>query len=219
MKLANPELLKLLVSVLPLSFLERLLESLPGIYSEAYQMAFADPLLEKPEAEYLMPHSRRAIFESVVRNAALAGGLRAEALYTLNRTARFTAIQAGELILTVSYECKKGWGVREARFRSDRSALNKRLAQRRFESMDTPDMLAASSGTVYAILLHGADDSDRTKPGYMEFGFPDSDNNVLVDRINFMDVLEAARLKNPESAPQDSAFPTWKRQPKEKGDT
>ena len=215
MKIENPELINALVDSLPVNFLSHLHQSIPGVYSEAYAMAFDAPTLQKPEAEYLMPHNRRALFETSFRQAAIDSGLKASAKPNRRATASYSLIEAGPFLITASYVCEPRKFVRSALFRNSHAELNKYLAQGQLfgEEKKEEEDSTAKANKIYCILLHGADAENSKKLGFMQFAFPDMENKKWVDDFDFMDVMNTSlnRKATASHQEQDNAYPSVKR--------
>lgn len=210
---ANPDLFNALTNSLPVGFLRKLNSGVPGIYSEAYEMAYRSPVISEPEAEYLMPHNRRAIFETFFRKSALESGLQAISQLNVRSTAKYSVVKAGLFYITASYVNEPGKFVRPAHFRNQHASLNYLLAQQRITAFDTPEMLQGRADGIYCILLHGPDRKEKMKPGFMEFAFPNHNNNDWVDLLRFSDVLNASE-QSTIIMPVDNAKPTLKKQKK-----
>jgi hypothetical protein len=216
MRPINPDLFNALVAALPFGFLNKLKEAQPNIYQEAFHATHSDPLLESPEAEYLTPHLRRAIFETNFRKSAIDSGLTAAAQYNNRKTAQYTVVRAGNFIVTASYVNERSSRVRNALFRSDLSALNTLLSQMTLQPFDTPEMVGYREGSIYCILLHGPDPLDKTVPGFMQWAVPDQHNHDWVEQFDFADVYQASLNRQ---APQqiDLAKPVLKKRKEEGG--
>jgi len=215
MQTTNPNLFNALVKALPTKFLLRLKQSLPRIYFEAHQMAFEESVLQDAEAEYLMKHNRGAIFESLFRQAALDSGLHAIVQPNIRASARYTLVRATNFVFTANYVDHREKSVCSAHFRNQHASLNL-LAQQRFTEFDTSEVFQGVPECVYCILLHGPDPSDKIKPGFMEFAFPNVSNTQWVDRYDFNEVLNSVLTRNDEELVEqkDLAFPRLKPQRK-----
>lgn len=220
---SNPELFIALANALPLPFLEALAQGVPALHAEAKAEAAGSPLIDEPESLYVLPHLRRAMFETLFRREATKAGMQALCMPNKRETAFFTLVRSGAFLFTASHVSQPGGAVRSAAFRSERAALNELLEQ---EDM-FPDALAAelkaadageegSAEGVYCILLYGGDVGSAVAP-FMEFAFPATESSGYVDRYAFADVLMAARdIGRPvQDDERDGAFPALKQLPKE----
>lgn len=128
---------------------------------------------------------------------------------------------SGGTPLTESFVSEPGKLVRAAQFRSQHASLNALLAQRRFTEFDTTETFQGEPNSIYCIVLHSADSSDRGKVGSIEFAFPNFNANGWVERYKLFDVLVAAQAMQDTDAEQlDKAHPILKSIPKEgTGDT
>jgi hypothetical protein len=220
---SNPELFTALANALPLTFLEALAQGVPALHAEAKAEATGSPLIDEPESHYVLPHLRRAMFETLFRREATKAGMQAVCMPNKRETAVFTLVRSGPFLFTASHVSQPGGAVRSAAFRSERAALNELLEQDdMFPDALAAELKAADAGDersvvgVYCILLYGGDVGSAVAP-FMEFAFPTTESTSYVDRYSFGDVLIAARdIGRPmEENERDGAFPALKRVPKE----
>lgn len=214
----NPDLFGAFVSALPFNFLAALRNDLPQIYREAHEHFAQDPLLEGPDAGAVIPHYRRALFETRFRRAAAEAGLEASVRDNSRRTSQYSIVRSGNFVMTASYVNERSSTVRAAEFRSDFAGLNKLLSQMSFEGMEAEDESRQMDGeTIYCILLHGPNPDDKTQPGFMTWAFPHHTSKGWVAEYEFVDVYEAAEQKQ-KLVQKDGAIPTLKNKNKKGGD-
>lgn len=67
---------QLLATHIPPGFIRAFLEIAPNLYRDAYETVHNNPVIGKPEADYLLGHQRRALFEAATRNLGVENGLK-----------------------------------------------------------------------------------------------------------------------------------------------
>lgn len=211
---SNPELFKALVKALPLPFLQGMARAIPAIYAEAHAEVNGSAVIGEAEAATLLPHFRRAILETRIRQEAANSGLAATVRKTKNDTASFSLLTFGQFMLTASHVADPGRRVRAAAFRSEHSALNEVLSQ---VDMFGFGEQSSAEQKIYCILLHGGDVREGNVTTFMEFAFPSPTDSSYVDSYPFDEVLAAAYGLTVDQAyvQTDKAFPVLKQQPKE----
>lgn len=212
---SNPELFKVLVEALPLSFLEGMARAVPAIYADALAELTESTVIDKQEMVTLLPHYRRAMMETKIRNEAKAAGLLALTKPTKNDTATFSFVDAGRIVLTASHVAQPNHQPRFAAFRNEHAELNELLEQMDFIGFpEQPD--SGTENKIYCILLYGGGGTKDKITTFMEFAIPAPGSAGYVDHYSFASVLVAARVRaQPAVEDQiDAAFPIRKQQPK-----
>lgn len=210
MKATNPRLLNIFSDELPLGFLEKVKDGFQQIYKEAHHRGHDDPAWDTPEANYLVPHLRRAMAEKLVRDAANSHGLSAIVKMNSKRTSEYTIVSSARLLFTVSH-CTDRSQVRYAKFRQQNSELNSLLSQGRFEVFDTPEILQGCADSIYAILIYG--------DGFIEFAIPDADGKKWLDHYPLDKLIEMKLSDTGDKHDEaDKAFPMLKMVRKLEGD-
>lgn len=205
MSATNPKLLNLFSEELPIEFLKQIKGGFEQIYKEAYHRGYDDPAWDAPEANYLVPHFRRALIEKLVRDSANSNGLSATVMMNRKRTSEYTIISSpsSKFLFTISH-CVDRSQVRHARFRQQNSQLNSLLSQGRFEEFDTAEILQGNIESIYAILIHGVN--------FIEFAIPDTNGRKWLDCYKLDDLIDMKSIgSNAISNEDDRAFPTFKR--------
>src|SRR5882757_10475835 len=100
---ANSPLLEIALDDIPLEFIRGLVEKKPLIYREAHSHSYDDPAWDGPEAEYILGHHRRILFEKNFRQEALNCGLAVDVKRNSAGNTPYTLIRTGRLLLTASY--------------------------------------------------------------------------------------------------------------------
>jgi hypothetical protein len=149
----------------------------------SYRMAdtFVKPL-HYAEANYLRGHKRRADIESELRGVA-ARYPEVEASIELNRTlsAYYTVLSAGRVRLTQSRANNPYQMIQHAIFRQDLAAE----AQLDLFLPPPPTPLPIDK-LLFALLLHGYDKPEKSKPSFVHIVFPDHLCQFYVARINLL---------------------------------
>lgn len=203
MLMSSDEIRALFMKSVPRDFLEK---SLRGLFA-IYPMALQDVNKRFPPAEAhdLLPHYRRAMFESEWRKIAKEfPEVRASFKTNKTKNAWHTRIKCGKVILTVSAVESPGEMVRYADFR-------KTLAERQTDLFRAVNCDDNEDGCYYAILLHGHMGNDLSKPGFAEFGVPDNECQGYLERINlfleFPYTLETLQVTATEEIIADDIWP------------
>lgn len=203
MLMSSDELRNQFMKSVPRDFLEK---SLRGLFA-IYPMALQDLNKRFPPAEAhdLLPHYRRAMFESEWRKIAKSSPeLRASFETNKTKNAWHTRIRCGKVILTASAVESPGEIVRYADFR-------KTLAENQTDLFRDQNNQPDKEGHYYAILLHGPLDNDLSKPGFAEFGIPDMEFQQYLERINLFSefplVLETLQATASEEVVADDIWP------------
>ncbi len=209
--LLHPQLFTALVSALPEGFLSEMSGALKSIYKESHAAMHGDPLLDEPEAAYCTPHYRRALFETTLRKAALRHGLQATVDSNCRGTSDFTVITAGNFKFTASYLNDRSQRTRWAKFRTNLFELNGMLPQREFDFGLEPRREPDES-PIYAIMLHGPSNYDRSEPGFFDIAFPNPAGTSWLAEFSIAELLQATQARR-APAQQDRAFPKLKKKP------
>ncbi|WP_139093424.1 hypothetical protein [Delftia sp. JD2] len=201
-KQSNVQLFEALVEAIPPQFAAGLLSSYPRLCAEAEQVALGHPLIEEPEAKYVIPHFRRGLVETAVRRLAREAGLETYARPNANGSSSFTMVKAGRFVLTASYVETPGKNVRRAIFRSEAAELNEFLDQLDMfgydeAGIDKQEIVLADA--IYGILLYGGEGGGS----FMEVALPNQSGSGYVERYKLSDILEASNMRNTEATDSD----------------
>ncbi len=200
---------------LPERFVNGLIERHRPIYEEAYESCFNNPALDEPEAEYLRPHKKRALYERVFRHLALDSGLKATVERNTARNHKYTLVSAGKFLITASYNNSPSQMVRPGKFRKQHACVNWRVSQQVMYFIPGKDLYG--TGGIYAILLHGPDAENPKLPGFLKLSIPSEGYNHWIEQFDLRDIREA-QVERRQGADQDSGVqPTWKKWPRISG--
>jgi hypothetical protein len=205
-------LLKEVVQSLPKTFVAELLRGIEWAYEEAYNSAQNDPLLDRPEREYLYPHYRRVIIEKRIRDVSRDLNLKTAVAQNEAGNHEFTEITAGRLLLTCSHKNGEDWRMlRSSQFRCQNATLNSLLCQMEFkgagfEAFQVED----DGGLLNGVIFHGTDRAEKNKVGYLRLGFPATDNRKWAAHFDFHEILGAYQPEAP-SADDDALIVKWKK--------
>ncbi len=194
---SNLNLFNALAAALPLSFLKGLASAGPNLFEEAFNEVSHSTVIDPSQVPVLVPHVRRAMFETQFKRQAIDAGLKAYVRPTKKGGGNFTVVEAGKFVFTASFVPTRGHAVRSADFRTEHSALNELLDQgvlfeNEEEVPNLPNEVIANSEAIYGILLYGGDLSGKSN-FFMEFAIPEVNGTGYVDHYSFFDVLMAAQ--------------------------
>ena len=120
--------------------------------------------------------------------------MKAEAVW--NEGSYHTKITAGKVVLTASVVASPQSLVRQAEFRKPYAQSSQ------YELFGSNKSEPKEGALLYAILLHGADELEPKRPGFMTVAFPNSSCTRYVHAIDlfrrFADIEEAVRTNNTE---------------------
>jgi hypothetical protein len=149
-------LLERILDAFPKTFLTHLLERQTALY----QMALGSVRAEQPwtdaEAFDLLPHWRRAIFESELRKAAVSCNLKARNVLHNGENCNCVTIEAKTLVLTAHFVNSPKEFVRDAESRKQNAGVNRWLTHYVDERLLTSPVPKVDNRQIYVNLLHGA---------------------------------------------------------------
>jgi len=202
----EPQILQSILRALPEQFVYDIPRCIETSYWEAHTESFNNPLLGE-EASYHYPYYRRSILEKKMRDAALDAGLRAERKSTPSGHYHYTEIHAKDWVFTVKHAYNKYHMPQSSTFRQQGSRLNCQLQQ-----LIMPSILgieeSVESSKFYAIIHHGADCKDISKPGFIRIGVPLEDFSGWMACYNIHDLLE--NLAKTPTEEDIAVIATWK---------
>ncbi len=209
-------LLTEIVASMPRTFVVELLRGIEWAYEEARNTARNDPLLDRPEQDYLYPHYRRSIIEKRLRDIARELALKERVATNEAGNYEFTEITAGRLLLTCSHKNGEDWRMlRSSKFREQHAALNSLLLQMEFKGEGFEAFSVEDDGSLLnAVIYHGTDLSDKSKVGFLRLGFPATDNTKWAARFDFYEILNAYPSAE-TSAEDDELIIKWKSKARE----
>lgn len=160
----------------PGEFTERTVRLLFTDYERASRVA--EELSARPEGHDLLPHLRRAFIEQDLRALAQRfAGVTASPELNGSRNSYHTKVVMGSVVLTESCVDSPQSLPRRAEFRLGYSQLQWALFP--FDELETP-----LTPYVYAVLLHGPDPRNPSRPSFAHIAFPDTAGEGCLDRID-----------------------------------
>jgi len=151
------------------AFPDRFLGSLIRLLAHNYKTTH-DRCKEYPhsEAHDLRPHLRRAEIERDVRDLTTRyPDIQADAEANRRGTSFYTLVSSNRIVLTLSAVAHPNILVRRACFRET-------YAQSSQLEMFTTRREPPPGAKIYALLLHGPDRKDPSRPAFMHIAFPDA---------------------------------------------
>lgn len=183
---------EIVIEDLPPALVTRLLERAPWVYREARDQVENGLGLDGPERAYAEPHIRRALFEKVLKEAALDCGLRPTTERVSAGGAQYTAIRAGRILLTGSKTNGREGVPRACGFRGQYSQINEHVSQG--ELFPVPS--APGEAALYAIITHGPKPGAPGEIGFLRIGFPAEDMSDWADSpIDLTDIQDYQRQR------------------------
>jgi hypothetical protein len=165
----------------PDAFLKDLLRGVLTAWRDADQKTREEH--EEPERHDLFPHQRRAILERELRGVGRKHGLAASPEKNIRKTASYTRVVCGRVIITASAVHEADEIVRHADFRLS-------FARSSQMCMFAEAVPVLPDAPLYALILHG--------PGAME---SDEDGNTVLStaKPGFVDVVFPAPVANAQN--------------------
>ena len=151
------------------AFPDEFLRNLIRLLGHSYKAAHDKCRAEYPysEAHDLRPHLRRADIERNVRDLTTRyAEIEADAEPNPRKTSFYTLVSSNRIVLTLSAVAHPKILVRRAHFR-DTYAQTSQLHL--FKKRQEPP----PGAKIYALLLHGPDRKDPSRPAFMQVAFPD----------------------------------------------
>ena len=149
-------LLDRILDAFPKDFLARLLERQMALYQMALDSARTEQPWTDAEAFDLLPHWRRAIFESEVRKTAITCQLRARNVLHNAENCNCVTVEAKKLILTAHFVSGPNEVVRAAESRKQNAGVNRWLTHHVDERLLIAPIPKLDERPIYVNLLHGA---------------------------------------------------------------
>lgn len=208
---------------IPLSFYKGLAEGSDSVYKEADAMAFRTPSWSKSQGNYIAPHLRLILFESLLETTAKAAGLVAVPTENVSKNYKYTLVRANRLVLTASSVEGRNELPRESVFRNQLCEANAFL-----NSPYIPNLYEASHPTslyarqeIYGIILHGKSyvktDNDEwiTDAGrfsFLRLAFMDEAMEKFIANFDVYELCTQAMSLKDQRDVQDRATPRLKGQ-------
>lgn len=178
-------LLDRFLDAVPQTFVKTMLERQLPIYQQSIVLAFNEQPWTSAEATTLLPYLRRALWESEVRRAADACGLRTFDMAHIGKNSSCVHVKAGSIILTAHYVDSPNDFVREAESRKQNAGVNRWLTHYVDNRLLIAPVPSLGERPIYINMLHGAffpmkkEDGAKVDPTtcFLRFGIPAADSN------------------------------------------
>lgn len=143
------------VRAFPKSFLTQLLERQQALYQQSIALAFNETWT-RTEAMNVLPHVRRALWESEFRQGAVQSGLKCFDMPHVGENCSCVMVKVDSLILTAHYVDGPGQFVRDAVSRKQNAAVNEWLPEHVDERLLVRPLPKFGRKPIYLNLLHGS---------------------------------------------------------------
>jgi hypothetical protein len=191
MTLPTSTLAELLATDVPPEFVRALLDITPNLYRDAYAAVYQNPCFGKPEADYLLGHHRRAMFEAALRNLAAKHGLRVIMAKCEKGGCEHVRVVAGRFSLTACHVGGRGSFPRHSHSREQYSLINEHLSQGQlFPVQSTP-----KDAELYGIIVHTEALGRKDKLQSVCIGFPNHEFDKWIQ--NPTDLRDVADIQQP----------------------
>jgi hypothetical protein len=210
------------VRAVPKQFLTRLLERQQALYAQSIAMSFNDQSWASAEANYILPHNRRILFESDFRKAAKEYGLSAFDSFHVGDNCAYVMVKADGLIITEHYVEGPKQFVRFAASRKQNAAVNSWVYEYTDDNLLTQPLPKLGRKPIYLNLLHGCALSQSSsgelsaipESCFLRIAIPDDESQKYIYNWSAQEVLMAyAVTADSAAAPQaieDKAQPRTK---------
>jgi hypothetical protein len=176
---SESEILESFNSSVPDEFCRQVLRRGFGGYQAANLRCSEFPLNEKHD---LLPHVRRALFESDLRSIAKQFHFTASAELNKTKNSYHTMVLAGQIALTASAVPSPDIIVRPAKFRGVLAATSQ---------MNLYNEEEEEEGYIYGIIIHGPNEDKPFQPGFCRIVFPDRNVEAYVYEIDLFSKYQA----------------------------
>jgi hypothetical protein len=203
----------------PEPFWRGVLRSLENVYQEGWQRSHNDPLYETTEARFILPYTRRALFERQLRHTATLCGLPNTTMDNVARNCSYSLVRAGRFAFTASAIRTQNDVTRPASFRKQHASVNDFLRAPTLAFMNSQEIFAPDE--IYAIIVHLPNAFDPTQLGFAGIGIPSADTESWLEYPwNLIDLISIYHQERPQpsSSEDDRAHPKIKKDRKRKGD-
>ena len=212
----NPTLKQLLANDLPPGFVKKVLGALERVYPEAYESVENDTRFGKPEAEYMRGPTRRALFETELRNIAVECGLKVEMHKPAKGGCKHVRVLFGRFQIGACHVQSPGAFPQHSDCRQQLSSVNEHISQGQLFSVESEPQ----DHSLYAILTHTAETTDPSKFRSAQIGFPNPDFEEWVEEpIDLMEIrdrqAQALQRREDLQGAIQKPKPRWKKQPSE----
>ena len=187
----NASLRTLLATDLPDAFVSELINVANWIYRDTHEAIALDSNYDAPEKEYLLPHTRRAIMESKMRELANKHNVQVTIEENSAKNTKYSLIRCGRFALTISKAPGESQLPSKCNFRKQYAEINQHIKQ--LSLFPLPSNPQDSS--IYGIIIHGHDLNDQSKLAFLRIGFPEHEKRGWVeDPIDLLEIMELQAL-------------------------
>lgn len=207
---------QLLASHISPAFIREFIGIAPNLYHDAYDTVYNNPVIGKPEADYLLGHQRRALFEAATRNLAVEHGLKVGMEQSEKGGCEHVKIVFGPFGLTTSHiACPSGFP-RISRSREQYAAINEHLSQNQLFPIESNPR----DEQIYGIIVHTEVPGRKNEFHSLSIGFPNHNFTAWVQQptefIEILDIQDRLYRKSEDLQAQvQKSEPVWKKERKE----
>jgi len=194
-------LIEMLIDDVPLRFVKAVIERTPLVYKEAYSRSYEEPAWDEPEAQYIIGHNRRVVFEKMYRTEAINAGLAVD-VQSNGRNCSYTLVRSGRFILTASHVQNQSEVTKPALFREQFAGINKLLTNPLLPFLELDPLQLSRADNVYAIVLHGCESRNPQNVGFMRLAFPSADSEAYVANLCLFELQQKMALRK-RAIPQE----------------
>ena len=219
----NQSLKEMLAVDLPPEFVCTLLERAPAVYREAYAAVWYNPDLGKREAQYLLGHQRRALFEATFRESARLHGLPFSMKRTTDERGHahgcyHVRVIVGRFAFTQCHVQSPGAFPKSSRSREQYSQINEHAAQVLLFPTDS----IPREEELYGIIIHTKHRDNKREIQSLAVGFPNSEFTAWIQEpipLAEIEALQAASIRKViDLQPAiERARPRWKTENRGRG--
>lgn len=189
---ANVSLKLLLANDLPPGFVRALRPRAEAVYRDAHDAVYRNAMLGDAEAEYLLGHQRRAMFETRLRDTAVEHGLtvvmeRSRDEYGRQQGCKFVRVVAGSFSLTACHVPSPGAFPRHSRTREQYSKINEHADQLSL----LPGESSPKDAELYGVIVHSAEYGNKDQLQSISIGFPTRDYDGWLQKPYDLTEIEA----------------------------
>ena len=140
----------------------------PNLYRDAHDTVYNNPVIGKPEADYLLGHQRRALFEAATRNLGVEHGLKVGMEQPEKGGCEHVKIIVGPFGLTASHIAWPAGFPRISRSREQYASINEHLSQNQLFPIESDPR----DEQIYGVIVHTEIPGRRMNYTRCQSGFP-----------------------------------------------
>ncbi len=207
---------QLLATHIPPGFIRAFLEIAPNLYRDAFDTVYNNPVIGKPEADYLLGHQRRALFEAATRTLCVEHGLKVGMEQPEKGGCEHVKIVVGPFGLTASHIAGPGGFPRISRSREQYASINEHLSQNQLFPVESNP----GDEQIYGIIVHSEVPGKKNEFHSLSIGFPNHNFTAWVQEptelIEILEIQERLYRKTEDLQAQvQKTDPVWKKERKE----